>query len=437
MDSIFLKNIRCFYDEQTVPIRPITILVGENSSGKSTFLAATRIAWDLCQGKKRIDFNEDPFNLGSFEQIATYRGGKAGRAKEFFVGAEFDLRKNRNSNKLKKISIQGTFIQDSGKPILSNWLFQSSDYRLEIKFGDSDKDVIFLVKTPSGDLEIREFPFLIFPSDFGVDIFSYLRFIIQDIKRFAKNYKGKIPKKEDISLFVELGIAVSETFGSRPYAIAPIRTRPLINYDPLKDIPSPEGSHIPIILARMSATDINAWTKLRDSLDSFGRASGLFDDVDVRRIGRKEGDPFQLRIKISGPPFNLVHVGYGVSQVLPIIVDALQKPRGTTFLLQQPEVHLHPKAQAELGSFLASTAKLGEKRFIIETHSDYLIDRIRMDVRDNEYLSENDVVILYFERSGGTVNISPIYIDKNGNLINTPNTYRGFFLEEERRIILG
>jgi predicted ATPase len=412
-------------------------LVGENSSGKSTFLAATRIAWDLCQGKKRIDFNEDPFNLGSFEQIATYRGGKAGRAKEFFVGAEFDLRKNRNSNKLKKISIQGTFIQDSGKPILSNWLFQSSDYRLEIKFGDSDKDVIFLVKTPSGDLEIREFPFLIFPSDFGVDIFSYLRFIIQDIKRFAKNYKGKIPKKEDISLFVELGIAVSETFGSRPYAIAPIRTRPLINYDPLKDIPSPEGSHIPIILARMSATDINAWTKLRDSLDSFGRASGLFDDVDVRRIGRKEGDPFQLRIKIAGPPFNLVHVGYGVSQVLPIIVDALQKPRGTTFLLQQPEVHLHPKAQAELGSFLASTAKLGEKKFIIETHSDYLIDRIRMDVRDNEYLSENDVVILYFERSGGTVNISPIYIDKNGNLINTPNTYRGFFLEEERRIILG
>src|SRR5881396_1662040 len=76
--------------------------------------------------------------------------------------------------------------------------------------------------------------------------------------------------------------------------------------------------------------------------------------------------------------FNLVDVGYGVSQALPILVDTLQRPAADeVFLLQQPEVHLHPRAQAELGSFFVSQA--GKKRrFVIETHSDYLVDRVRM-----------------------------------------------------------
>ena len=104
----------------------------------------------------------------------------------------------------------------------------------------------------------------------------------------------------------------------------------------------------------------------------------------MKRKGQKESDPFQIEIKSSSRAFNLVDVGYGVSQVLPIVVDVLQEPKDTTFLLQQPEVHLHPKAQAELGSFLATLGKEQHKRFVIETHSDYLIDRIRMDVRDSK-----------------------------------------------------
>ena len=73
------------------------------------------------------------------------------------------------------------------------------------------------------------------------------------------------------------------------------------------------------------------------------------------------GAPFQLKIKVRGPNSNIIDVGYGVSQILPILVHILSPHplsqwQNTYFLLQQPEVHLHPTAQAQLSSLLASSA---------------------------------------------------------------------------------
>jgi predicted ATPase len=161
----------------------------------------------------------------------------------------------------------------------------------------------------------------------------------------------------------------------------------------------------------------------------------LFSSVEIRRVGRKESDPFQVQVNVSGQAFNLVDVGYGVSQVLPIIVDVLRGPVRSTFLLQQPEVHLHPRAQAALGSFLASLVSLQKKRLVVETHSDYLVDRVRMDVRDGRVLKPEQVLILYFERHPGHVEIQPIELDEHGNLREVPEGYRSFFLEEDRRLL--
>jgi predicted ATPase len=158
--------------------------------------------------------------------------------------------------------------------------------------------------------------------------------------------------------------------------------------------------------------------------------------IEVRRKGNKLTDPFQVLLRVSGPPMNLVDVGYGVSQVLPILVDSLMAVPGQMILMQQPEVHLHPKAQAELGSFIGLLAKQDKKRFVIETHSDYLIDRVRMDIRDGKGgLSPKDVQILYFERHGPEVEIHPLEIDSGGNILGAPKGYRKFFLVEEKRFL--
>ena len=90
-------------------------------------------------------------------------------------------------------------------------------------------------------------------------------------------------------------------------------------------------------------------------------------------------DPFQLHVKVrSGHQRNIMDVGYGVSQSLPIIVDVLaaeeqigeRNGNYCTFLMQQPEVHLHPRAQAELASFFADSYSKRNNRFMIETHSE-------------------------------------------------------------------
>ena len=103
------------------------------------------------------------------------------------------------------------------------------------------------------------------------------------------------------------------------------------------------------------------------------------------------------------------------------------------FLLQQPEVHLHPSAQAALGSLFCRVADW-DRQIVIETHSDHLLDRVRMDVRDGAgALKPEDVSILYFERQGLSVRIHSLRIDEEGNVLNAPPGYRRFFMDEVQR----
>ena len=126
-------------------------------------------------------------------------------------------------------------------------------------------------------------------------------------------------------------------------------------------------------------------------------------------------------------------VGYGVSQSLPILVDVMAATE-RTFLLQQPEVHLHPRGQAELASLFVEAVRKRRNRFLIETHSDYVIDRVRISVRKG-ILKPDDVSILYFEPAGAAVTIHDLTLDADGNLRNAPAGYRDFFVKETDRLL--
>ncbi len=438
MNQVVFEGIRCFHNYQSYPLKPVTLLVGENSSGKTTFLALTRIAWDVVEGDLREDiFNEEPFLLGSYDQIASYRGGKAGRAKSFTVGVKVPLPQSLKAKLFSdSVSITAKFVPAGSESKLEEWCFESGDFKLLSKPSQRPPRIDLTVTTPKGSRKIGGER--AFRSWLSVNrMLNDLRFLLSREFRLPDESDKQPPvmSEEELRALQVIAIQVSRSLGQRPYAFAPIRTRPQRTYDPLKDVPKPEGSHVPMVLAKSLLEKSNGSSKLKDALTSFGQSSGLFNSLEVIRKGYKESDPFQIGVKTMGPTFNLVDVGYGVSQVLPIVVDVMQNPNDSTFLLQQPEVHLHPKAQAELGSFLAALAKEQNKRFIIETHSDYLIDRIRMDIRDKKYISPDDVVILYFEKSSGGVNIHELNIDEYGNITTPPPTYRQFFLEEERRML--
>ena len=228
--------------------------------------------------------------------------------------------------------------------------------------------------------------------------------------------------------------------------VAPLRSKPKRTYDPVRETASPEGEHIPMLMMRLDRTSKEHWDSLHDDLVEFGRGSGLFSDIKVKRHGKQMSDPFQLQVKVrSGPHANIMDVGYGISQSLPILVDLMAvdpyarlprqvKPGAGTFLLQQPEVHLHPRGQAQLASLFIQAFKKRHNRFLIETHSDHIVDRVCISVRQGK-LKPDDVPILYFEPNGNAVSIHNISVDAEGNLCGAPPGYREFFLRETDRLL--
>jgi predicted ATPase len=188
-------------------------------------------------------------------------------------------------------------------------------------------------------------------------------------------------------------------------------------------------------MAKTYFTDRDKWNALQSLLNRFGKSAGLFEQVSLKMLGRSPSDPFQIMVKLAGPRSNLIDVGYGVSQVLPIVVDVLTSDSGRNYLRQQPEVHLHPRGQAELATFLSSIVKETNNWIVIETHSDYIIDRLRSDIRKKRNLSVDQVSILFLERTGIETVIHQMGVDTQGNLVNAPATYREFTMEEERRLL--
>ncbi len=195
-----------------------------------------------------------------------------------------------------------------------------------------------------------------------------------------------------------------------------------------------------MLLMQMQATDKERWEGLKTQLVEFGKHSGLFQNIEVKNLGGSMGNPFQLKVKVRGPNSNIVDVGYGVSQILPILVNSLDPPipRGPLmekpfFLLQQPEVHLHPRAQAALSSLLARSSKL-RLAFIVETHSDYMIDRARIEIRKGNICPE-DVSLIYLEPKGRVVKVHNISFDKMANMKGFPVHYGEFFMKETSHLM--
>ena len=124
--------------------------------------------------------------------------------------------------------------------------------------------------------------------------------------------------------------------------------------------------------------------------------------------------------------------------MLPVITELHRRdmlPSGvpSIFLLQQPEVHLHPRAQAALGRLFCQIAG-PNCQLVVETHSDHLLDRVRIDVRDGTTnLKPEDVSILFFDRGDLDVRIHSLRLDQEGNVLNAPPNYRQFFMEEMQR----
>jgi predicted ATPase len=421
--SLWIQDVRCFKGAHRPKLAPITLLVGENSTGKSTLLAICRLARELTRGPIAPNFNSDPFLLGAYEQIAHYHGGQGKRASEFVIGCTTRL-EDKRSVAADSVCISATFRERSDQPVLSKWSVSAGKVEFDWKVQlDGSGETHLKV----GDKETTHQSAPPAPLVGVTPAHSPHRLLWSLLSKHRDNAGG-----DHRILAVLDALAMAD---APMYALSPIRSRPERTYDPMQDVPTPEGRHVPMTLKRLSDSNSETWARLRQEVSEYGTRSGLIRELTVRRKGKKGGDPFQIQVKVGGQPFNLIDVGYGVSQVLPILVDCTLAPERSTFLVQQPEVHLHPRAQAELGTFFAALAAGQKKTFIIETHSDYLIDRLRSLVRPGGLLRPEQLRILYFARREKAVEIHEINFDEQGNMQGQPDDYRAFFLQEQKRLL--
>ncbi len=411
------QGIRCFPSKQDAVIRPLTLLVGENSSGKSTFLALCNSANSIILAiATETSFNDPPFLLGAYDQIASYERGR--QAESFSIAFALEGRGK----------IEAKFVSIAGQPALERWSLCTDESGLIAKPDHRSGSADLTLKSKRGERTFKEERLPLALSWLFND--EYL-----GIAEHNREELVSVISSTELKKLHDTMECIQNAFGRAPYAFAPYRPDPRRTYDPVLTSASPGGSHVPMGLAALSNDRFGkGWTDLRSNLSKFGKKSGLFEQIDVVRKGKKQSDPFQIGVRWGGDSHNLVDVGYGVSQVLPILVDTIERS-GTNdvFLLQQPEVHLHPSAQAELGSYFARQVRKNG-RFVIETHSDYIVDRIRMEVR-RKTLGPEDVSLLYFERGKNGATIHHIELGKDGTIMNPPKGYRKFFLNESDRLL--
>jgi len=456
--EVTVTDFRCFREKQTARLAPLTFLVGENSTGKTSFLTLIRVLWDVGVLERFPDFKEPPFDLGSFDEIAHHRGGRGGRATEFKAGFSLEAPRRNVQQRHPRTDVsrfEVTFRQDGAAPFPSirriesgrtgTWadVGISTDGGISVRFATPNgrwkvhgsAGVEWGLSSAAGDIRQRRLP----PLQYLIR--RFLRDSDENLDQFQRlgDTSGP-PTQDDMKEISRLGMPITYRF-PRPFAGAPMRSRPHRTYDPSHMIQDAEGQHIPMFLSSVARRDRTAWKSLKSSLEHFGQAAGLFDEIAIKTLGNT-GGPFQIQVRkfgkrAKGPKRNIIDVGYGVSQVLPVVTELLRPKGHRMFLLQQPEVHLHPSAQGALGSLFCEAAATG-RQLIVETHSDHLLDRVRMDIRDGERdLKPEDVSMLYFERRNLAVKIHSLGWDADGNLVGrpgpVPDGYRQFFRMERRR----
>ena len=447
MNLVTLENYRCFREKQEARLAPLTFLVGENSTGKTSFLAMVRALRKVAFESTVPDFREPPFDLGTFAEIAhnRIRGG----AKSFEAGfsgqtlpAPIRVRLPEN----QPFTYAATFESLNGIPYPTYRRISAGDRLLEVsrstmRMAVSDREA--LIRAPER-LPLHDVDQL--PPFFSL-VSRWLRAEQDSEEQSVRTSERVSNTLTELDGNLILGLAAISPPASfvglglyHTFAGAPVRSTPRRTYDPTRPFQDPEGEYIPTLLVNMSRRDQEEWSRLKRALEGFGEASGLFNEISIVSLGKAEGSPFQLQVRkhgvrLRGRRRNLMDVGYGVSQVLPVLIELLREDHATMFLLQQPEVHLHPMAQAALGSLFCQVANW-TRQILVETHSDYIIDRVRMDVRDKKTnLKPEDVSILYFEPDGLDVKIHSLELDADGNILNAPSGYRQFFMEEMRRSI--
>ena len=184
----------------------------------------------------------------------------------------------------------------------------------------------------------------------------------------------------------------------------------------------PDGADA--VAALISAARDNE--SLQEDVANWLKQLGLVDGFSIKSTDARERF-YEVTVKIGDAESALMDVGFGVSQVLPVIAMLLSAPAGSIILLEQPELHLHPNAQSALADLMLYAAEKRGLQLIVESHSEHLLRRLQRRIAEVEQeFARPENIKMYFCAPGKTGStICEVKLDKYGQIANWPPNFMG------------
>ncbi len=399
ISGVFVKGFKSLATPLSIEIRPLTILAGANSSGKSSAMQPLLLL------KQTLEASYDPGPLlldgphvrfTSAEQLLSRVGGQRA-AREFEVGVALDHR----AGYLKHL-----FRQDG------------EGFEL-VRMTDGPK---FVLEPDTPSEKLRE----IFPA-FDWKIVQERCFL------FVNGYQdgafvSRVPLcLDDLARNLRSIIHVPGLRGN------PARSYPTTAIGEL--FSGPFDPYAASVIASWQRSHDKRLEILGEHLRRLGLTWGVrARSIDATQVELLVGRLPEHRRKTPEDLVNIADVGFGVSQVLPVLVALLVAKPGQLVYLEQPEIHLHPRAQEGLASLLMEAADRGA-RVVLETHSSLLLLAVQSLVAE-ERLSAKNVGLYWFERNkDGLTTIHPGDLDQLGAYGDWPEDFGSVSLEAEHKYL--
>lgn len=179
------------------------------------------------------------------------------------------------------------------------------------------------------------------------------------------------------------------------------------------------------------------YKNIKKEIEKIAKKATLFKGLTSRKFYDNDDSPFAIELSMGkNVNRNLFHLGYGVSQALPILATiSFSGVPNKVLLIQQPEVHLHPKAQVAIGDLIFDKASKKFTNFVIETHSDHIIDRFRYAQKKSKDKKVSSQVVFFARKTKGN-SLYTIDIEKDGKYSEKqPKSFRDFFLKESMKLL--
>ncbi len=416
MYILYVDNYRGFKNS-IIPLYDVNFFVGENSTGKTSILSLLTLVsnnsfWFTS------DFNTDDIQLGSYQNISS--------KSDFTIGF-YTHNPDQESKENFLQSFIFRYVNDDGISALKESLFfvNNTIHFALFDYNTIKYSIIDNIKLNNADA-FKNFE----------QILDYWK------KRDYTDNKGTSASISASRFTPRFAYKTTTNNSPAPTPLlpiilnwnGPIRTKPKNLYIGFKIPTGSEGEHIPYYLKYIIENRNNNEEFLKN-INNFGKESGLFDEIGIKKYGKLKYDPFEINIKFHKKPYNILYVGYGVSQILPILVGILGEGEGEYYAIQQPEVHLHPKAQSAFGDLIYYLSSKEDKKFLIETHSDFIIDRFRLALKKSD-IKNIKAQVLYFTREQNLNKVYPIEILQNGKYSkNQPKKFKEFFIKETMEML--